>query len=183
MPGVLDPGGGTPPAPLPNAGPQPAVNGVLSAPGASTPQVGLGQPQGQPPAPPPAPTHGQAVAALRHFDAIRTELAAILKDPAIGKSNMKSKIIDGVTKLVANRIMTPGAAVAQLASVPEEPFQQKRWLQTHVVQTVFAEMKVLGDHGRAFGGIPEHLIDKTSSPDDHLSDMQSVMGHYGGRRG
>ena len=136
---------------------------------------------GQAAAPPPAPTHGQTVAALRHFDAIQTELAALLKEPAVGKSNIKSKIIDGMTRLVANRILTPGAAVAQLSSVPEEPFQQKKWIQTHLVQAVVAKVKVLGDHGRAFGGIPEHMVDKTSSPDDHLADMQGVMGHY--RRG
>lgn len=177
MAGVLDPGGGSPQAPRPDAVPQPAVNGALSAPGSSTPQMAPGQAT----APPPAPTHGQTVAALRHFDAIQAELAALLKDPAVGKSNLKSKIIDGVTKLVANRIMTPGAAVAQLSSVPEEPFQQKKWIQTHLVQAVVSKVKILGDHGKAFGGIPEHLIDKTSSPDDHLADMQGVMGHY--RRG
>lgn len=179
MAGLPDLGGVNPPAPLPNAGPQPAVNGALSAPGGSVPQMAPGQQQAQ--APPPAPTHGQAVAALRHFDAIQAELAALLKNPAIGKSNVKSKIIDGVTKLVANRILTPGAAVAQLASVPEEPFQQKKWLMTHLAQAIAAKIQVLGDHGRAFGGIPEHLVDKTSSPDDHLADMQGVMGHY--RRG
>lgn len=178
MAGLPDLGGVNPPAPLPNAGPQPAVNGALSAPGASAPQGAPGQQQQ---VPTPAPTHGQTVAALRHFDAIQAELTALMKDPAIGKSNVKSKIIDGVTKLVANRIMTPGAAVAQLATVPEEPFQQRKWLQTHLVQAVLAKVQVLGDHGKAFGGMPEHMVDKTSSPDDHLADMQGVMGHY--RRG
>ena len=40
----------------------------------------------------------------------------------------------------------------------------------------------LSHHAAAFGGTPENMIDKTSSPDDHLADMQSVMGHYGGVR-
>lgn len=174
MAGVLD-AGGPPPAPRPDQSPQMASQGgVLSAPAMSAPSVVPGQaPQV------PAPTHGQTVAALRHFDAIQAELAALLKDPAIGKSNMKSKIIDGVTKLVSNRIITPGAAVAQLASVPEQPFQQRKWLLTHLVQTIVAKVGVQSHHGKAFGGMPENTIDKTSSPDDHIADMQGVMGQYG----
>lgn len=113
------------------------------------------------------------------MDAIEAELETILKDPAIGKSNMKSKIIDGVSKLVANRIMTAGAAVGQLATVPEEPFQQKKWLQQHLLNAVLSKVAVLAHHAAAFGGTPEHMVDKTSSPDDHLADIQSVMGHYG----
>lgn len=173
MPGVLDLGSGPPPAPQPNAGQQPG--GVLSG-GPAMPSPPTVPAQG---AAPPTPTHGQTVAVLRHMDAIETELAALLKDPAIGKSNMKSKIIDGVTKLVANRILTPGNAVSQLASVPEEPFQQRKWLQMHLMQAVIAKVAVLQHHANAFGGTPEHLIDKTSDPDNHLADMQSVMGHYG----
>lgn len=173
MAGALDAGVPTPPAPQPNATPQPATSGALSAPNFQ------GQPApGQAPQTP-APTHGQTVAALRHFDAIQTELVAILKDPAVGKSNVKSKIIDGVTKLVADRIMTPGDAVSQLASVPGDPFQQRKWLQMHLVQAVVGKIKVLGDHAKAFGGTPENIVDKTSNPDDHLADMQGVMGHYG----
>jgi hypothetical protein len=138
-----------------------------------------GAPPATPATPPPTPTHGQTVAALRHFDAIQAELVALLKDPAVGKSNMKSKIIDGVTKLVANRIILPGAAVGQLASVPAEPFQQRKWLQTHLLQTMVGKIKVLDDHGKAFGGMPEDRIDKTASSDNHIADMQGVMGHYG----
>jgi len=180
MAGVLDAGGDQPSVPQPDAAMQSA--GALAAqqmaPSSRAPAAG----SSAPPAPP-TPTHGQTVAALRHFDAIQTELAILLKDPAIGKSNLRSKIIDGVTKLVSDRIMTPGSAVAQLASVPDEPFQQRKWLEMHLLQSMVAKMKILSDHGKAFGGTPESQIDKTSSPDDHLADMQGVMGHYGGARG
>lgn len=181
MAGVLD-GGGPPPAPRPDAQNSAPSNGVLSAPGASSPSIVPGQAAGQVPQTP-APTHGQTVAALRHFDAIRAELEALLKDPALGKSSLKSKIIDGMAKLVGSRIVTPGAAVAQLAEVPEKPFDQKKWLQQQLVQAMTAKITVLQHHGNAYGGTPEHLIDKRSSPDDHLADMQALHGHYGGARG
>jgi hypothetical protein len=113
------------------------------------------------------------------MDAIEKELKAILKDPAVGKSNIKSKITDGVANLVASRIITPGDAVSQLASVPDQPFQQKQWLQKHLVQAVLAKAQVLEDHGKAFGGVHDQLIDKTADPDNHLADIQGAMGHYG----
>ena len=183
MPGVLDAAGATPPAPRPDQVSAPSTGGVLSAPSMSGAPMVPGQaPAGQAPQVP-APTHGQTVAALRHFDAIEAELTVLLKDSAIGKSNVKSKIIDGVTKLVADRILTPSNAVSQLATVPDEPFQQRKWLQQHLIQAVVAKVKVLSDHAKAFGGTPEHMIDKTSDPDNHIADMQGVMGHYGGVRG
>jgi hypothetical protein len=173
MPGVLD-AGGPPPVPNPGQTAMPSAGGPLSAPGMPSPPVQPGQgPQT------PAPTHGETVAALRHFGAIQAELAMLLKDPAVGRSNLKSKIIDGVTKLVSNRIVTPGAAVSQLASVPDQPFQQRKWLETHLAQAFMAQVAVLGHHANAYGGTPEHMVDKTSSPDDHIADMQGVMGHYG----
>ena len=128
---------------------------------------------------PPTPTHGQTVAILRHMHAIQKELTAIMKDPAVGRSNVKSKIIDGVANLVSSRMITPGDAVSQLASVPDQPFQQKQWLELHLAQSVIAQLKVLNDHGKAFGGAPENMVDKTSDKDNHLNDIQGAMGHYG----
>lgn len=174
--GVLD-AGGPPPAPNSVQAPGQPQGGALS--GAPMPAQAMapGAPQGA--APIPTPTHGQTVAVLRHMDAIQTELKALLKDPAVGKSNVKSKITDGVANLVAKRIITPGAAVSQLASVPDQPFQQKQWLQTHLMQAVVAKIAVMSHHGKAFGGMPEQMIDKTANPDDHIADMQGAMGHYG----
>lgn len=179
--GVLDPGGGgPPPAPNPNATGQAPSNGVLSAPmGSSPPTVPA---QGQQPQTP-APTHGQTVAALRHFDAIQGELEALLRDPAVGKSNIKKKIIDGMARLVGDRIIMPGAAVQQLGEVPDKPFDQRKWLQQHLLQSVMAKVAVLQHHQNAFAGMPENMIDKSSSPDDHMSDIAALHSSYGGGRG
>jgi hypothetical protein len=189
MSGVLNAGGGgPPPAPNPDAQAQAPSNGILSAPGMSAPPPmapgggAPGMPPGQAPQTP-APTHGQTVAALRHFDAIKVKLGAILKDPALGKSSVKSKIVDGMADLVADRIVTPGAAVAQLAGVPDKPFDQKQWLMQHYQQSINAEIAILSHHAKAFGGTPDEMIDKRSSPDNHLSDMAALHSQYGGGRG
>jgi hypothetical protein len=133
---------------------------------------------GQPPQPAPAPTHGETVAALRHFDAIAGEMRALLSSPGVGQSNLKGKIIDAVTKLVQNRILSAPQAVDQLGSVPEAPFQQKQWLLNHYQQSVQAAGFVLDHHWGTHRGIPEHLIDKTAAPEAHMDTMASLGRHY-----
>lgn len=126
----------------------------------------------------PAPTHEQTVAALRHFDAIKAELTALLNNPALGKSDIKSQIIDGVTRLVSERIISPANAVIQLSQVPEDPIQQRKALTQQMVQTVQAERAVLAHHATAFAGrgpMP------TPSADNHMDSMAALHSQYGGK--
>lgn len=180
MPGALQPGMATPPAPDQGAG-SPLAAGVLQSPQMPQAPTGApGQQQQQPPQPPPAPTHAQTVAALRHFTAISKQLEDALKDPDLGKSDIKSKVIDGMTTLVANRIIPPGAAVTQLATFPEKPFDQRKWLLTHLQQVAQARDAVLGHHAMAFAGAgPE----PTPHGDNHMQDISGMMAaHYAGGR-
>jgi hypothetical protein len=155
------------------------------------PQGGAQSPQGPGMAQPgpqqaPAPTHGQTVAALRHFNAILGELKGLLENPDLGKANLKSTIIDGMTKLVAERIIPPAAAVTQLASVPDAPFQQKQWAQNHYAQTVQASAAVLDHHRQSAMGTGNYdlenaLHEDESDPDSHMETMQGTMAqHYAG---
>lgn len=169
----MNPLGGPPPAPRPqDMQPSPAPNALAGG------AQGQGA-QGQGGQRLPAPSHGQTVAALRHFDAIAKEMRALLSDPSVGRSNMKGKIIDAVTKLVTNRIISAPQAVEQLGTVPEPPFQQKQWLNNHYQQSVQAAGQVLEHHWNAFRGVPEGAIDQRASPDDHMETMNSLGGHYG----
>ena len=165
--------GGPPPAPNSEPGQQMPPPMVGNALGPATGQ------QQAPPAPPPAPSHQQTVAALRHFAALERELTTLLKDPDLGKADLKSKIIDGTTGLVAQGYLTPAAAVTELGTVPERPFDQKKWLEQHFVQTIAAANQVLGHHQAAFpGGAPN---EEAPSMDDHHDLMQGLASHYQGR--
>lgn len=156
-------------APPPAPNPQGALaGGVQQAPQATSQQM-------------PAPSHQQTVAALRHFAAIGKQLEVALKDPDLGKSDMRSKLIDGMTTLVADRIIPPGQAVTQLATFPDRPFEQKTWLIQHYKQTQQARDAVLSHHAMAnAGGGPE----STPSGDTHMQDLQGMMSaHYGQANG
>jgi hypothetical protein len=149
--------------------------------GANALQSAAPQPAGAPQAPPPAPSHAQTVAALRHFHAIQQELDVILKNPDLGKSSVKSQIIDGTTKLVAQRILTAADAVSQLSNVPENPQAQRKWVQTMMMQTYQANEAVLAHRQSAVANgtapaEPPGAVDY--HPDDHGSHMSSLLSHY-----
>jgi hypothetical protein len=178
MPNALQ----TMPPPAPNTD-QPSLSQGMAQ---GNPLQQLGGPSPGPNAGPqqqqaPAPTHAQTVAALRHFDAIGKQLESALKDPDLGKSSIKQKVIDGMTTLVASRIVPPSDAVGQLAEFPEKPFEQKQWLLQHLQHLMQARNAVLVHHGIAYaGGGPE----PTPHPDDHMADISGMMSsHYGGGRG
>lgn len=154
-------------------GPQPNAiqGGGQAAPGAQ------GQPQGPPQ--PPAPNHAQTVAALRHLTALKQGLTVLLKNPDLGKADMRSAIIDGVTKLVADRVVPPSAAVQKLSQVPDSPFQQKKWIEQDYAQTTQAENFILAHHAAAFAGQGDQ---PPGNPDNHMQDIQGLMAsHYSGQ--
>ncbi len=165
----------SPMPPAPNPQPQePSQPNALAA-----PQQAIGMPGPQQGQPPPAPNHAQTVAALRHFHAINSELEALASDPDLGKADMKSKVIDGATKLVGMRIMSPSQAVMQLGEFPSAPYQQKQWVMKHLQANQKAADSVLDHHRVAHAGIQDM---PAGNPDDHTQDMNAMMqSHYAGR--
>lgn len=139
-----------------------------------------GGPQGAPP--PPPPSHAQTVAALRHFDAIKGELHKLLKDPELGKSDLKAKIIDGMTILVSNRMVPATQAVTQLASVPSDPIKQRQWASALMQQTTQAENVILDHYGQgnpSLGDVHGHVAGMDhGSGDDHLNHMAALHTNY-----
>jgi len=164
MANPLEIGSVSPPAPNPDAG-----NALQQG----VPQQGAPQQQAPP------PSHAQTVAALRHFDAVKSELETLLKNPALGKSDVKTSVIDGVTKLVADRILSPAQAVIQLSQVPTDPIAQRKFIQQQMMQTVQAEHAIIAHHAIGFAGQgPE----PTPSGDDHMDSMQALHVNYGGKQ-
>lgn len=163
MANPLEIGNVSPPAPNPDAGSNALQQGSSS------------QPQ-QTPAP--APNSAQTVAALRHFNAIQDELNVLLKNPALGKSSIKSSVIDGVTSLVSKRIMSPAQAVIQLSQVPEDPIAQRKWVTQQMQQTIQAERGILAHHAVGFAGQGPK---PTPSADDHMMHMSALHSNYGGK--
>ncbi len=170
------------PIPFRQPGAGPASAAIAAAPPAPGPAPGGSVAPGQPQQPPAPPTHEQTVAALRHFDAVKQQLGAILKDPAVGKSDMKSKIIDGVTRLVAEGFMPATAAVDELSKVPSDPLQQLHWAQAMMAQTKNAENNILDHYGMGnphFGTVAEHMaMPIKNNRADHLDHIAAMTSNY-----
>jgi hypothetical protein len=137
--------------------------------------MGNGAPgvQSSPPAQPSPPTHAQTVAALRHFDAIKGVLTPLLQDPALGKSSMKSQIIDGVTKLVSERIISAGKAVDELSKIPADPLLQRKILQGMMQNAIQAERVILAHHAMGFAGQGPEPIPSTDSHMDYITALHA----------
>lgn len=161
--------GATSPAPPDLAAPQPTMAGQ----GPNSMQAG-------PAMPPPAPTHAQAVAGLRHGNAFLDELETLAKNPNLGKTDVKSQIIEGVTKLVAKQFLTAAQAVQELGTVPERPFDQKMWVRNHIQKFFAAQSAILDHHRAAFAGTQDPAIENTMTGnlDNHAADFAGLMGHY-----
>jgi hypothetical protein len=162
--------GSPPPAPNPDAGPHasamPGQNALM-----------MPQPRRQMA----APNHRQVVAALRHFMTIVDELQTLEKNPALGRSSIKSEIIDGTMKLVAERMLSAASAVSLLANVPEDPIRQRKWVQETLQQTIQAQNNVLDHHAAGNHGTLDWATESQHAPynsDDHLSIMEGLAGNY-----
>lgn len=139
----------------------------------------------QPAAAPPPPSYEQTVAAMRHFDAVKGELTTLLNNPALGRSDVKSQVIDGTTKLVAERFISPEQAVMQLSKVPTDPLQQRKWLQTMMAQTVQSENAVLDHYGAGnphLGAVSDHMAKNHGKRDDHMAHLSALASNYGGKK-
>lgn len=166
---------------MPNAldsGMPPPVQAQPNAQGNGLQQGGPPQQQQQQQAPD-APNSAQTVAALRHFDAVKGELAVLLKNPDLGKANLKGAVIDGVSKLVGERILSAPQAVAQLSQVPEDPLAQRKWVTQQMQQVTQAERGIIAHHAIGFAGQgPE----PTPSADDHMQTMAGLHANYSGAK-
>jgi hypothetical protein len=125
----------------------------------------------------PAPTHAQTVAALRHFDAIKHQLMELMKLPTLGKADVKSNVIDGMTHLVSERIIPATQAVIQLSQLPNDPGQQRQWVQTMLAQAQRAEINIISHHAQGFAGQGPGQVPHR---DNHMNDMAALHTQYGG---
>lgn len=136
------------------------------------------QAQGQMPA---VPNHQETVAVLRHTMRIVDELQILDKNPSLGRSDVRSQIIDGVSKLVGDRLLKAADAIPLLADVPTEPLMQRKWVQQMLKQTVDAQNNVLSHH---VAGNPATLDwaqeqqHQAGPVDDHMDTLSGLTGRY-----
>jgi hypothetical protein len=127
----------------------------------------------------PAPSHAEAVTALRHFAAFMRVERKWLANPELGRSDLRDTFINGYTGLVADRVATPTQVVETLATAPDKPAAQKKWVLENYQRNIQARDFIIAHHAATYAGMgPQEAPD----PDQHLAFINSMMSsHYPGQ--
>ena len=148
----------------PQAAPQPGVGGLVQQPQQARP----------------APTHAQVVAGLHRFHEIEIASQRLLKDPDVGKKNIRPKVLEMGADLIGKRIMTLSELMQGIKDFPgsDDILGQKKWLQRLYQSNVQGQMALLQDHANA----PPEAADAAQwSPDSHDEHMGALISQYPGK--
>src|ERR1017187_6903233 len=134
---------------------------------------GQGQPQGQPKT---NITKQQLIAGLHHLNAFQKQFSPLLKNPELGKSNVRPKIFDASAALIGQGIFSVPEVMNGIKDLPDDPLGQKKWLEQNLSGTMMAEKKLVSDY-IAQGPGPEPQGPEWS-PDNHTEHMTGLMANY-----
>lgn len=118
----------------------------------------------------------QLRAGLHHFSAVQRRMEKLLSLPNLGKSNVRPAIADATADLMIEKVLTLPEAMNALKLVPNEPGEQKAWVQSAVKNAEMAQMKLTDDYiSQGPGDEPDN---DPWSMDNHKTHMDSVMTRY-----
>ena len=126
--------------------------------------------------PRPQPTHAQTVAGLHRFHEIERAVAKVLKNPDLGKKNIRPAVLDMGADLVGEKVMTIPELMSGMQSFPpaEDPLGQKKWLERLYQAQVQAQVSLLRDHASA----PPEENPEQWNHDNHADHMAALTSKY-----
>jgi len=124
-------------------------------------------------------TKQQVIAGLHHLNAFTKQFAPLLSNPATGKTNIRPKIFDASATLIGAGIFTVPEVINGIKDLPDDPVEQKKWLEMKLANTAMAEKKLISDY-IAQGPGPEQ-DGQPWSTDNHKEHMTGLMGNYRAR--
>src|SRR5450631_1654352 len=115
-----------------------------------------GMMQGQQPQQKSNITKQQLIAGLHHLNAFQKQFSPILKNPELGKSNIRPKIFDASATLIGQGIFTVPEVMNGIKDFPDDPLGQKKWIETKLAGVQMAEKKLVSDYiGQGPGPEPQ----------------------------
>lgn len=147
--------------------------------------------QGKPQTPKP-PTVQEAGAMFYHLITFQKEFLKILRDPDIGKKDIKGPIMDMMASTVAEGLVTLPQVMQQLKTLPSDPLAQRQWVEKHYANAKQASITILDHFGQnfpdteirpvvpfeAYRAMYHHLEDANDGK--HQDIMQQMTARYGG---
>jgi hypothetical protein len=151
---------------------------------------GMAQAQGNPlariapqlggaPQKPPAPTKAQTTAAVQRFSAIQAAMRSVMEDKDFGRANVRPAVMDAASKLLGSKLLSLPEIMNSIGDLPDDPIEQKAFVQNIFNQAKTAEASVLDHHGAA---IAAGMLPPNGGPDydagAHEQQMNGLMSHY-----
>ena len=125
----------------------------------------------------PAPNFQMTIAALKHMRMFANEWEKLLKIDDIGKVDIKGEFIKGMATLMGERIVTLPQTLQMMKGFPDNPLQQRQWVQEHYARDRAAKAMIMQQHARAFP-IPDHSQPGLKNGYDHAGMMTDLVQHY-----
>ena len=121
-------------------------------------------------------TKQQLIAGLHHLNAFQKQFSPLLRNPDLGKSNVRPKIFDASAALIGQGIFSVPEVMNGIKDLPDDPLGQKKWLEQKLSSTMMAEKKLVSDYiAQGPGQEPEG---PEWSMDNHKEHMGGLMGNY-----
>lgn len=127
----------------------------------------------------PAPTYAQVNAFLHRSQAINSVVKPMLKDPKLGRQDVRDKMIEGIGTLMGMGVMTMAEAMNVRKTFPSQPADQQLWVQKILDSTAMAKDMVMDQYLEAGGNWAEDGAKGGWKPDSYGDDIQGLMKHYG----
>jgi hypothetical protein len=157
----------------------------------AAPQQPMGAQQGNPLArlapqlaggqhmPQPVPNRAQTTAAVHRFSAVQNAMRAVMEDKDFGKANIRPVLLDEASKLLGSKILSLPEVMNSIKDLPDDPIQQKAFVQNIFNNAQQSEAAVLDHHGAAIasGKLPPDG-GQDYSAGNHEQHMNGLMRHY-----
>lgn len=80
--------------------------------------------------PRPAPTipPGEAMAGIHRFSSVRAAMASVLADPKLGRENIRPKLLDAGSKLLASKVLSLPELMNAIKDLPDDPVKQRQFV-------------------------------------------------------
>ena len=120
-------------------------------------------------------TKQQLIAGLHHLNAFQKQFSPLLKNPELGKGNVRPKIFDASAALIGQGIFSVPEVMKGIKDLPDDPLGQKKWLEQKLSGVMMAEQKLISDY---IGQGPGQDTGPEYTPDSHREHMTGLMGNY-----
>lgn len=173
----------------------PNINSLVAEPGSPSPPdvqgatgqdsaslqglMGQGQPQGGGTMQP--PSHHEAVALLNHLSAFRRRWKEILDDPETGSKSINGMVYDMMADMMSDGYATLPEVMGLLKTIPDNPLEQRQWVQQHIQNDDQAMMAVLQHHAQGSpppGPWQQEMAAAGQAPGDRASLVNAAHARY-----